>query len=324
MRISVVVATYNRRKIVTRTLGALFAQNVPAADYEVIVVVDGSTDGTGDALRPLQPACRFRVIEQENRGPSAARNTGYRSAAADLVLFLDDDMLSDPGLVAAHITAHREPGRRIAFGALYLSADSPPSLAAECFNREIGAFYLERKQNPGIAWQITDCVFSNASLSRELLEAFGGFDETFRKREDLELGARLLRSGVQPLYLGSAVAYQYFEKTSADLIHDAEAFAVGDVMLARKHPGTMIKGQLLWLAQQPRWKRRMLRMAAASPALADLFLAPVCACGEVCFRAPVLRNLGVRALQMRRRIHWYRKALELGWQSPEARTEDAI
>ena len=94
MDISVVVPTFNRREIAARTLATLFAQNSPPSSYEVVVVVDGSTDGTATALQSLRPDCSFRVIEQENRGLAGARNSGYKAAAADLVLFLDDDMLS--------------------------------------------------------------------------------------------------------------------------------------------------------------------------------------------------------------------------------------
>jgi GT2 family glycosyltransferase len=311
MDISAVVPTFNRREIVTRTLATLFAQDAPPDGYEIIVVVDGSTDGTADALRLLKPACRLRVIEQENRGLAGARNTGYRAAEADLVLFLDDDMLCDPRLLAAHVVAHKEPGRIVAFGALFLSADSPPSLAAECFRREIGKFHLERRRASEAAWQETDCVFSNTSISRGLLKEFAGFDEAFRMREDLELGIRLFSAGVRPRYISNAIAYQYYGKTSADLIRDAEAFAVADVMFARKHPEAQIKGLLRWLAREPRWKMNLRRIRAIWPAAADSFLAPVCSLGEVFFRFPVFRNMGVRALQMRRRIHWLHRVLEL-------------
>jgi GT2 family glycosyltransferase len=311
MDISVVVPTFNRREIVTRTLATLFAQSFPATAYEVIVVVDGSTDGTADALRTLRPACRFRVIEQENRGLAGARNTGYRAAETGLVLFLDDDMLCDPGLIAAHVAAHKTCGRIVGFGAIFLSADSPPSLAAECFNREIGAFYLERKLAPEAPWQVDECVFSNSSLPRDLLDDAGGFDETFRMREDLELGIRLLSTGVRPQYIAGAVAYQFYEKTAADLIRDAEAFAAADVLLARKHPGALIRGQLNWLARQPRWKQNLRRIAALSPSTADLFLGPICGMGNAFFRVSFFRNMGVRALQIRRMVHWFHKALEL-------------
>ena len=86
------------------------------------------------------------------------------------MLFLDDDMLCDPGLVAAHVAAHQRADPIVAFGALFLSRDSPPSLAAECFNREIGAFHLRQRRDPQAKWQMSDCVFSNASLPRKLLE----------------------------------------------------------------------------------------------------------------------------------------------------------
>jgi len=312
MDITIVVPTFNRREIVQHTLATIFAQNSPSSAYEVIVVVDGSTDGTAEALRALRPACRFRVIEQENRGLAGARNTGFRAAEAALVLFLDDDMLCDPGLVAAHIAAHSDSSPMVAFGALFLSNDSPPSLAAECFNREIGAYHLKHRQSPETPWQVEDCVFSNSSLSRDLLAAAGGFDERFRMREDLDLGIRLFSAGVRAKYVADAIAYQYYEKTAADLIRDAEAFAVSDVLLARKHPEARIKGQLSWLASEPFLKRNLRRIAALSPPLVDLVLTPFCAAGEALFDIPVFRSMGVRALQMRRRIHWLHKAHELG------------
>lgn len=318
MDISVVVPTFNRREIVMRTLSTLFAQDFPAASYEVIVVVDGSTDGTAEALRRMEPPCNFRVIEQENLGLAGARNSGYRAAKTGLVLFLDDDMLCDPHLIAAHVAAHSRSGLIAGFGALFLSADSPPSLAAECFNREIGAYHLERKRAPATPYRERECVFSNSSLPRKLLLALGGFDEAFRMREDLEFGTRLFASGVLPRYIDNAIAYQYYKKSSADLIREAEAFAVADVMYERKHPETESLGELACYQKQARWKRSLHRIAALSPVAADVFLGPLCSMGDAFLGFPILRNPGVRALQMRRRIHWLRKVLELGMPQKES------
>ncbi len=323
MDISVVVPTFNRRELVTRSIETLLEQNCPPSQYEIIVVVDGSTDGTGPVLNAMRPACKLHVIEQENRGPAAARNVGYRAAEADLVLFIDDDMLCDSGLIEAHVGAHSHLDGCVAFGAIFLSEDSPSSLAAECFNREIGALHLEWKHNPDIHWQITDCVFSNASLSRWLLDKVGGFDEAFRLREDLELGARLFNAGIRTQYIPGAIAYQHYRKNSTDLIREAEGFAVADVMFARKHPQAIITGQLHSLAKDRFWKRSIRRVAAGYPAVSDLLLRPICALGEACFRVLALRNLGVRALQLRRRIHWLNKALETGWQPSQSKPEDA-
>ncbi len=311
MDVSVVVPTFNRRDLVLRNLETLFAQDYPSSRYEVIVVVDGATDGTVEALQTLRSSCQFRVIEQENRGPSAARNAGFREAEADLIVFVDDDMHCGPGLVAAHVTAHSAGDNIVGFGALFSSADSPPSLAQECFNREIGAYHLEHARVPGKPWKETECVFSNSSLPRQMLIDAGGFDEEFRKREDLELGIRLLSAGAKPRYISNAIAYQYYTKSAADLLVEAEAFAIADVMFARKHPEAQIQGHLNWIANEPHWKQKMRRIAAASPSLEKCLLAPLCSLGETFFHVSAFRNIGVRALQMRRRIHWVRVAQRL-------------
>ncbi len=310
MQVSVVVPTFNRRTIVLRTIETLFGQNFPAEDYEIIVVVDGSTDGTAAALRALQPPCRFRVIEQENRGLAGARNTGFRVAEHELIIFLDDDMLCDPLLVREHHSAHRAHERAIGFGPVFLSADSPPSLAAECFRREVGAFYLEHRQNPELPWPRSACIFGNTSLPRSLLIEAGGFDERFRMREDDELGARLFAAGAVARYVPTAVAHQVYEKTAADLIRDAEAFGVADRLFVRKHPQLSGQTFLGRIETEARWKRRLRRIAAACPPAADAMLAPLCWLGEAFPQLGSVRGLGVRALQIRRGIHWYRKMLE--------------
>lgn len=312
MEISVVVPTFNRKNTVRRCLETLFAQSLDASRFEIIVVVDGSTDGTAEALNALRPSCRFRVVEQENRGLAGARNSGYCAAETGLVLFLDDDMLCDQNLLARHLQAHHGVERSIAFGALFLSDDSPPGLAAECFHREIGAFHLGQKRNLGLTWQLTDCVFSNASLSRDLLAEVGGFDEGFRMREDLELAVRLLGMGIPSQYLADAIAYQYYDKCAADLIRDAEAFALADAKFARKHPGVRIAGQVTWLKTEAGWRQKLRRMAALYPPVADWMLAPLCNAAELFIHVPAIRDAGVRALQMRRRIHWLHKLIELG------------
>lgn len=312
MRISVIVPTFNRRAIAKRTVESLAAQTFPVDAYELIVVVDGSMDGTAEAIGALRPACRLRVIEQSNQGLAAARNTGLRAARGDLVLFVDDDMNCSPELVATHVGAHEASQNIVAFGAILLSEDSPPGLAAECFKRELGAFYLQPRQSGEMPWGEIECVFSNSSLSRAALLQVGGFDDSFRMREDLELGVRLCRAGMAACYLSTAVAFQYYEKDSAQLIRDAEAFAVSDVLFTQKHAGGPIKGQWERYAQKASWKRALQREVARRPAAADALLAAVCMLGERYFSIPVLRNAGVRALQIRRRIHWHRKILELG------------
>jgi GT2 family glycosyltransferase len=304
--ISVVVPTYNRREIVMRSLETLFSQDFPSSRFEIIVVVDGANDGTTAAVRALTPACSFRVIEQENRGPGGARNTGLREAKSDLVLFLDDDMQCDPGLVSAHFRGHQRLGPVAAFGAVFPSSDSKANLASECFKREIGAFHLRHLVDPTAQWKVTECVFSNSSVPREMLLKVDGFDEQFRMREDLELGIRLRESGVRMEYVKDAIAYQQYSKTTLDLLADADAFGTADALFARKHPGQMIEGHLRWLENDRGWKKEMRALIANSPVVEKWLLAPWCVLGDEFFDFLPLRSVGIRALQVRRRIHWLR------------------
>lgn len=316
MRISVVVPTYNRKAIVTRTLESLFAQDCPSDSMEILVVVDGSTDGSAEQLRGLDAPCDFRVIVQENRGLAGARNTGLRAATGDVVLFLDDDMRCAPGLVSTHLEAHRRHQEVACFGALFFSPDSPRSLAAECFQREIGAVHLHPRVPGDSTWLREDCVFSNASVRRETLLAIDGFDESFRMREDLELGERLFATGVRPVYLPNAIAHQYYEKTTADLLREAEAFAVYDLMLARKHPQMRVAGTVPAILAQQGIKPRIRELAARHCAFVDALLSPVCFASERFIRVAALRGLGVRALVIRRRLHWLRTVRRIQAQPP--------
>lgn len=312
LEISVVVPTYNRRELLSRTLRALFAQQLAPSRFEIIVVIDGSTDGTAHALRALSSGCGFRVIEQENRGPAAARNAGYRAAQADRVLFLDDDMICVPGLIEEHLIAQQSHERTLVYGRVLLSEESPGSLGAECFNRELGSRYRISDQKKGRDWLKSECIFSNASIPVKLLESVGGFDEAFRMREDLELGIRLFQWGADARYADRAIAYQYYDKTTADLIKDAEVFAAGDLLLAEKYPDRIVKGQVAWLRQVKGWKRFLNRIAAGWPTLGDLALAPLCYFAEAFPGVPRVRNAGVCALILRRRIHWLHKLEKLG------------
>ena len=110
MELGIVIATYNRADLLQGCLDALAKQTEPAANFEVIVVVDGSTDDSAEVLASYTRLKNFSVHVQSNQGVGAARNKGAEISSARVLLFLDDDMVAAPDLVSTHMEAHRAAG----------------------------------------------------------------------------------------------------------------------------------------------------------------------------------------------------------------------
>src|SRR5262245_33928200 len=107
MSFSVVIPTYRRTQTLFPVLDALARQEQPP-EFEVVVVDDGSGDDTSDRLSDYRPAYPFRFFTQDNGGPASARNRGVREARGSVVLFLGDDTVPEPPLLAVHGRAHAE------------------------------------------------------------------------------------------------------------------------------------------------------------------------------------------------------------------------
>ena len=112
MRASIVIPTFNRLDQLQNVIAAVRGQaRPPDTDLEVVVVDDGSSDGTSDWLETQIGNPGFRAIHQPNSGPARARNRGVEAASGDLILFLGDDTVPQPGWLAAHLEEHRLFGR---------------------------------------------------------------------------------------------------------------------------------------------------------------------------------------------------------------------
>lgn len=266
IRLSIVIPTFNRRQVLERTLPAVLAQDFPPEDLEVIVVVDGSNDGTVEFLDSLKPKFPFRKLEGPHRGAGAARNAGIGAAVGDLVLLLDDDCLIVPDLLRQHFTAHEGCNRCIVNGPVLVAPDSSRTMMryiVESAHRDRASQlvpFAEVRFPEGFD-SSSDAVsfLSNCSMSREILLRSGGFDELVPAAEDLELGLRLWKMGVPFRYLPKAIAFEYFTKSSQQYLKkQAIELGAGDLHISRKHPEYRPYSRLAHLAKAS-LPRKLLR-----------------------------------------------------------------
>jgi GT2 family glycosyltransferase/peptidoglycan/xylan/chitin deacetylase (PgdA/CDA1 family) len=272
LRFSIVVPTYERREVVVASVRALARQQA-AAPFEVIVVVDGSRDGSGQALRRLSTPFPLRVIEQPNAGRASACNRGAEAAAGDLLLFLDDDMEADPRLLAEHERSHRE-GADVVLGHVPVHPDSPPGFLTDAVGRwaERRAEVLRGLSGPP---PLDELLSGQLSLRRETFARLGGFDGAFTRGgsfggEDLDLGRRLLEAGCTVVFNPDAVSRQRYVVTPRQYLRQWREAGRADVLLARKHPeeAELVLRRRLSPSERLVWRRLRLLLRWSVLALA--------------------------------------------------------
>jgi GT2 family glycosyltransferase len=200
--LSVVIPTLSRAGTLRMAMDALDAQAAPSGSFEVIVAADAADSNRGaveDAIagRPYEA----RLVSAGVPGTSAARNRGWRDATTPLILFLDDDVLAGPRLVAQHLAWHRErPNPEIGvLGYVRWARSLKMTPFMRWLERGI-QFDYSGIQGEEAGWG--RFYTANASVKRQLLERSGGFDEERLPfgYEDLDLAYRMSRLGFQLLY----------------------------------------------------------------------------------------------------------------------------
>jgi glycosyltransferase involved in cell wall biosynthesis len=237
VNIDIVIPAFNARPHVQRLLRCL-AHNVldPGDSFEVIVVDDGSTDGTGDAIGAMVlpfVVTYLYLPRSPESGRAAARNAGIAKANGDVVLMVDADQVVVPDFVAAHIRYHRLRDDLVVVGprgdlgdgefdderlAREFTLDAFPEIRRGDFREEVFAEFSQNFNQLATAWHHT---FScNVSVRREHIEAVGGFDEGFVGwgLEDSELAYRLHRRGLAFAYNPAATAYQQGRDLTPDMV----------------------------------------------------------------------------------------------------------
>ncbi|MDQ6767737.1 MAG: glycosyltransferase family 2 protein [Candidatus Eremiobacteraeota bacterium] len=275
LALSVVMPTYNRIDTLREVLPTLLEQTLSADAYEIVIADSNSSDGTAQYVRDLgeREGGRIRYVPGSYPGRGAARNAGIDAARAPVVVFTDADILASQTLLERHAAGHRDAGdTRIAI------------VGCELQVRSLDDYRLQRDDpsarrplHPATRKRLSWLYFltGNASVRREDLQRVGCFDEQFTGygHEDLELGYRLQKDGVEILYDPQAVNYHWHPVAFAEQVGRMELAGISTVRFYRKHQDMMVKAYLgmtpvsLWLHSVLRAApplRRVLERAGAS------------------------------------------------------------
>jgi GT2 family glycosyltransferase len=204
MRASVVIPTHNRLDQLRVVLGAVQGQTrTSAVETEIVVVDDGSTDGTWEWLEAKMGTPGFQAIRQTNSGPARARNRGVEAASGRVVLFLGDDTVPQPGWLSFHLEEHRlfgnaKPLAVLGYTFFPSDFDSPFLRFINEYGAQFGYLLIEKPRSVPFNFFYT----SNISIPREQLLELGGFREDFPSAawEDIEFAYRAVEKGLKIVY----------------------------------------------------------------------------------------------------------------------------
>jgi len=235
--ISVVIPTYNRKPILEKCLLALENQHYP--DYEVVLVDDGSTDGTLPWLAANQSLFpHVRSLSQQHQGPAAARNLGVKSAKGDTIVFIDSDLVVTEKFLQAHVDAliageaRFNSDRIFTYGAVINTCNFEAPTSESYKITDFSAAYF---------------ATGNVAIAKKWLVEAGLFDTKFQLYgwEDLELGVRLKKLGLKLIKCPEAVGYHWHPPFSLKQIpslitKEIERGKMG-VVFYEKHPTFQVR-----------------------------------------------------------------------------------
>ncbi len=206
--LSVVIPSFNRRAALLRLLTSLECQQ--QTGFEVICVLDGSEDGSWEALVAADWSFPLVSIWQPNAGRSAARNRGVVEARAGLLLFLDDDMELEPDCLARHLDFHASHAGAVLVGQVPIRGNTPET-DVQRFRRhlELGWTHRFPKVRAPFPPDVVYLTAGHFSIPRSLFDSLGGFEQQDSWGEDRLLAFQLRKLGVPLWYDPQAVAWHH-------------------------------------------------------------------------------------------------------------------
>ena len=238
--VSVIIPTYNRKGELEKLLRSLDRQTLSPSSYEIIVIDDGSEDGTGEWLLEYKEQCAvsLSLYTQVRGGPGTARNTGMEKAAGEIFAFTDTDCIVQPEWLE-HLIEPFSAEQVGAVGGSEIINDHDP-LLMRCFHylmtAPLATGGLRGKKGKRLA-RFYPRTF-NMAISRKAYQVTGGFKKMFHA-EDIELSYRIKQAGFALTYQDSAQVYHRRRSTVTQFVQQLFHMGKARVTLARLHPSSL-------------------------------------------------------------------------------------
>lgn len=228
-QVSVVVCVYNGRRTIRQCLDSLLRLNYP--NYEIVVVDDGSTDGTSEILEEFSHRPKVRIIRTENRGLSRARNTGMEAARGEIVAYIDSDAYADPEWLS-YLARDFQRSDFAAIG----GPNIPPrgdGLVSDCVASAPGG-PVHVLLSDTEAEHIPGC---NMAFRRDRLAEIGGFDAQFRVAgDDVDVCWRIHKRGWRIGFSPSAVVWHHYRSDIRSYWRQQKGYGRAETLLEQKWP----------------------------------------------------------------------------------------
>ncbi|MFH1751947.1 MAG: glycosyltransferase [archaeon] len=233
--ISIIIPAFNAEKIIGKTIKSLLNQKTRKS-FEIVVIDDGSTDGTLNALQKFKSNKKIRVFSQQNSGPAIARNNGVKKASGEIIVFIDSDCVAESNWLEEMVKPFEN--EKVA-GVQGAYKTNQRSLTARFIQVEILDRYKRMQKSINLDW----IGSYSAAYRKKPFLLVGGFDPSFKvaSGEDPELSFKLNKFGWKLKFNPKAIVYHIHPETLMDYIKTKFVRAYWSVNLWKKHPDKAVK-----------------------------------------------------------------------------------
>ncbi|MBN1169646.1 glycosyltransferase [Candidatus Micrarchaeota archaeon] len=237
MEISVVIPTLNRIEDLKECISALEKQDLSKEKFEIIVVDNGSTDGTRGFLKDKANAGMIRFLEEEKKGAGRARNLGVRNSGARFIAFTDDDCLPEAGWLSGLLKEFPSDGKCAGVGGPVITAHKDNVISRYCD-------YCRLWKDLDFRGRSIHLPTMNVLYRRTALVDIGIFEEGVIGVEDIHLSQKIIRKGYYLKNLDNAVVFHKDPRKLGPFYHRAWLMGVGIAIIGKRHGGKLEKDRI--------------------------------------------------------------------------------